>query len=288
MTRTLFSSTVALTAFLTGSLPALADEHGQHRGGFFSEARDRAVERGQHVEQHPVTPAPQAVAVPRATPAAPRVMPPAPQATAAPRVIPPAPQVMATPRVMPTAPRVIPAPAPRVVSAPTPGFDRDRRDWDRRDGDRRDWERRDGDRRDWDRHDWDRDRFGYRPYVFRPRWQISFGIFAGYPVPYTYADPYPVPVYGYAAPASPVVVGPESNVYGGVTLEITPNDGSVYVDGAYAGIVRDFDGSRQAMTLAGGEHQIEIDRPGYEPLVMDVNVQPGQVVPYRGEMQPAQ
>lgn len=122
----------------------------------------------------------------------------------------------------------------------------------------------------------------YRPYVFRPRLHLSFGIWLGYPVPYAYA--YPVPVYGYAAPRESVVVGPGSPVYGGVSLEISPGDAFVYVDGAYAGLVRDFDGSDQPLTLAGGMHHIELRAPGYEPMTMDVTVQPGQVIPYRGDM----
>jgi hypothetical protein len=124
--------------------------------------------------------------------------------------------------------------------------------------------------------------------VFRPRWQISFGIFAGYAVPYTYTYPFPVPVYGYAAPSAPVVVGPGSNLYGGVTLEITPNDATVTVDGAYAGIVQSFDGSQQPLTLAAGMHHIQVDRPGFVPLAMDISVEPGQIVPYRGDLQLAQ
>jgi hypothetical protein len=125
-----------------------------------------------------------------------------------------------------------------------------------------------------------------RPYVFRPRFRVSVGLFAGYPVPYAYAYPYPVPVYGYAAPSAPVVVGPNSLTYGGVSLEITPGDASVYVDGQYAGLVQDFDGTRQTLTVVNGRHHIEINAPGYEPLAFDVDVYPGQIVPLRGDLQP--
>jgi hypothetical protein len=129
-------------------------------------------------------------------------------------------------------------------------------------------------------------RYSYRPYVFRPRFSIGFGIFSGYPVPYSYSYPYPVPVYGYSAPRGPVVIGPGSNVYGGVSLEITPDDGEVWVDGTYAGVVRDFDGTSQPLTLAAGTHRVEVRAQGYEPLSIDIGVQPGQVIPYRGDMRP--
>jgi len=115
----------------------------------------------------------------------------------------------------------------------------------------------------------------YRPYVFRPRFSIGFNIFAGYPVPYTY--PYP---YAYR------VGRPPASYYGGIVLEIEPIDAAVYVDGAYAGVVADFDGSRQPLTLTAGAHRIEVEEQGLAPLVFDVIVQPGQVIPYRGDLRP--
>lgn len=126
------------------------------------------------------------------------------------------------------------------------------------------------------------------PYVYRPHFSIGFGIWAGYPVPYAYAYPYPVPVYGYGAPAAAVTVGPNSTQYGGVALEITPGDASVYVDGGYAGLVRDFDGTKQTLTLGAGHHRIEINAPGFEPMAFEVDTVAGQIVPYRGDLQPIQ
>jgi hypothetical protein len=126
-----------------------------------------------------------------------------------------------------------------------------------------------------------------RPYVFRPRVTVGFGIVAGYPVPYPYAYPYPLPVYGYSAPAAPVVVGPNSTQYGGASLEISPPDASVYVDGGYAGTVGDFDGTRETLTLSTGRHHVEITAPGFQPMTFDVDVVPGRVVPYQGSLQPS-
>ena len=122
----------------------------------------------------------------------------------------------------------------------------------------------------------------YRPYVFRPRYSIGFGIFSGYPVPYTYSYPYPIEVYGYGAPRNEVLITPGSTSYGGVALEITPSDADVFVDGEYAGRVEDFDGTTQPLTLTPGTHRIEVQAPGYEPMSVDVGVQPGQVIPYAG------
>jgi hypothetical protein len=125
----------------------------------------------------------------------------------------------------------------------------------------------------------------YRPYVFRPRFSIGFGIYAGYPVPYSYSYPYPIPVYGYGAPRSEVLITPGTTAYGGVALEITPYDADVFVDGQYAGKVQDFDGTTQPLTLAAGTHRIEIQAPGYQPMTVDVGIQAGQVIPYRGDLQ---
>jgi PEGA domain-containing protein len=125
-----------------------------------------------------------------------------------------------------------------------------------------------------------------RPYVFRPRFSIGFGIYAGFPVPYTYSYSAPIWVYGYRAPRQPVFVTPGSPYYGGVALEMTPYDADVFVDGTYAGRVEDFDGATQPLTLTTGVHEIEVQAQGYEPMRMNVEVQPGQVIPYRGDLRP--
>jgi len=125
----------------------------------------------------------------------------------------------------------------------------------------------------------------FRPYYFRPHFSLGFGIYLGYPVPY-YAYPYPVPVYGYGAPYGEVNVGPNTTAYGGVALQITPSDAAVYVDGNYAGVVADFDGTRQPLTLVPGAHHIEIVQNGFEPWAFDVTVQAGMVVPYQGSLRP--
>ena len=164
-------------------------------------------------------------------------------------------------------------------------------DRDRRDGYASDRNRRDGYSSDRDR------RYGYssrgyyprtyyRPYTFRPHLSIGFGIFAGYPVPYAWTYSSPIYVYGYRAPRAPVYITPGAAIYGGVALEIEPYDADVFVDGNYAGKVEEFDGTSQPMTLVSGTHRVEVQAPGYAPLIFDVTVQPGQVIPYRGELRP--
>jgi len=153
------------------------------------------------------------------------------------------------------------------------------------------------DRRDGERYDRDHRAYGYtprvyaprsyyRPYVFRPRLSIGFGIFAGYPVPYAWRYSDPIYVYGYRAPRAPVYITPGLSYYGGVALEMSPYDADVFVDGTYAGKVAEFDGTTQPLTLVAGTHRIEVQALGYAPLVFDVVVEGGQVIPYRGDLRP--
>ena len=44
--------------------------------------------------------------------------------------------------------------------------------------------------------------------------------------------------------------------------------------------------TRQPLTLAAGRHSIELQAPGYEPVAFDVDVAPGQVIPYQGALPP--
>jgi len=71
-----------------------------------------------------------------------------------------------------------------------------------------------------------------------------------------------------------------------VSFEITPTTAAVYVDGQYVGTVMDFAPTAQPLTLTPGRHQVDIRAPGYETLVFDADVTPGQVTPFQGTLQP--
>ena len=88
----------------------------------------------------------------------------------------------------------------------------------------------------------------YGPYVYNPYWYGPWvGFQWGYPYPYPY-PPYPGP---YLAPDA------------SVKLEVKPNTAEVYVDGYYAGIVDDFDGTFQRLRVPPGEHELELYLDGY-------------------------
>jgi hypothetical protein len=133
----------------------------------------------------------------------------------------------------------------------------------------------------------------YRPYyTFRPRVSLGFGLWVGYPVTYpTYFYPvtsypygtvYPSPNVGYLPPgSSSVAVG----AAGGLSFDITPEDAGVYIDGQYVGVVGDFSPNQPPLGLAPGRHHVEIRAPGFEVIAFDVDILPGQVIPYRGDLQ---
>jgi len=70
---------------------------------------------------------------------------------------------------------------------------------------------------------------------------------------------------------------PSGAAYGGVRIQGAPRDAQVYVDGTYAGVVDDYDGTFQRLEIEPGSHEVEV-RGGPAPLKYDVNVTPGQTV----------
>ena len=119
---------------------------------------------------------------------------------------------------------------------------------------------------------------GYYGYGY-PGFSIGFGF--GYPYAYGYYG-YGYPYYGYGYPYGYGVapygyVAPAYDAYGGVRIQGAPIKAEVYVDGQYAGIVDDFNGTFERLDLVPGAHEIEVRTSG-RPLAYDVNVTPGQTI----------
>jgi hypothetical protein len=119
----------------------------------------------------------------------------------------------------------------------------------------------------------------YAPYyAFRPRVALSFGISIGYPVaypygwydPFAYVGAFPRPVY--------------RSAYGGVSFDLDPIWGSVFVDGQYIGTADQFGPYDAPLTLPVGIHRVDIRANGYRTLSFDISVVSGQVIPYQGRM----
>jgi hypothetical protein len=126
--------------------------------------------------------------------------------------------------------------------------------------------------------------YPYYGYGYRPRLSIAlgfgypyYGYGYGYPYAYgySYGGYYP---YGYGGYGGYGASGYRGDVYGGIRIQGASRGAQVYVDGYYAGIVDDFDGAFQRLSLEEGPHTIELRAPGFPPLTYDVNVQPGQTI----------
>ena len=89
----------------------------------------------------------------------------------------------------------------------------------------------------------------------------------------------PAPAYGYAADPFD-----RTDATGSIRLQVEPETGEVFVDGYYAGIVDEFDGHFQHLDLTPGPHHIEIVAPDYQPLSLDVTIQPHKKIEYRGTL----
>jgi hypothetical protein len=137
---------------------------------------------------------------------------------------------------------------------------------------------------------------------FRPRFDLGFGLFVGYPVaypwdylaPYPYGYPYYVDPYGaplaYDDPddsGTASTPSAEQRNYGGISFDIAPGDAAVFVDGANVGMAQTFSPSSAPLTLAPGPHHVVVEKPGYQSMEFDANVTQGQVIPYKGAMRPA-
>ena len=71
-----------------------------------------------------------------------------------------------------------------------------------------------------------------------------------------------------------------------MSFEITPSTAEVVVDGEYVGTVGDFTPTSQPLGLTAGRHRIEIRAAGYPTMNIQADIVAGQVIPYRGTLQP--
>ena len=127
----------------------------------------------------------------------------------------------------------------------------------------------------------------YRPYYYPYGfWGSAYGFGLGYLYydPFWYGGGYGYPSYGYGGSYS---TGSYSQTYrdtGNLRLKIKPREAQVYVDGYFVGVVDSFDGSFQRLSLDGGGHKVEIKADGYETLLLDVLITPGETVTYKGDL----
>jgi hypothetical protein len=144
----------------------------------------------------------------------------------------------------------------------------------------------------------------YRPYYrsyYRPYYPSRFYFGYGWGYPYAYAGypylysgfygygpgwGYPYGAYGYGPYNGYGYGNGYAEDQGGIRLQMNPKDAEVTVDGYYVGVVDDFDGSSQRLSLEAGPHKIEIVAPGFEPFALEVNILRAQTIRYRGALRP--
>jgi hypothetical protein len=158
--------------------------------------------------------------------------------------------------------------------------------------------------------------YRYPYYAFTPHFSIGVGFSVGYPVAYPYAyagSPYYGAYYGYpyyayppayppyavyppsspppatsypSQPSTSIQARPGSSAVGGLSFDLTPSNAAVFIDGVYVGPVSSFSPTEAPLNLSTGKHHVEVRAQGYESMSFDADVTSGQVVPYRGSLQP--
>lgn len=88
------------------------------------------------------------------------------------------------------------------------------------------------------------------------------------------------PPYGPYGPYRRYNIAPDSSV----RLEVKPRQAEVFVDGYYAGIVDDFDGTFQRLHLPPGEHEITLYLEGYRSVQRHVYLTPDNTFKIRLDM----
>jgi hypothetical protein len=137
-----------------------------------------------------------------------------------------------------------------------------------------------------------RPRVTNRYYSTIPRYNYTYGYGGlgwGYYDPFWWGPDLRAGYYGgsiYGGPGYGGSIYNYSYDFGRLRLDVEPRDAEVYIDGDYVGLVDDFDGRLQGITLETGGYSIEIVAPGLEPLAFDVRITPGRTTTYRGTLLP--
>ena len=125
----------------------------------------------------------------------------------------------------------------------------------------------------------------FYPYYAYPPFAFSVGFGWGYPY-YGYGY-YGYPGYGYGYPGAYPYFGPGFyDPSSSVRLQVMPREAEVYVDGFFAGMVDNFDGTFQRLRVAPGDHEIQVFLPGHRTFSQKVYLQPGVSFTVRHTMEP--
>ena len=76
-----------------------------------------------------------------------------------------------------------------------------------------------------------------------------------------------------------------SDADGVLRLDVKPWKTDVFIDGDRAGSVDQFQGVFHKLRLEAGVHRVELRAAGYETVVVNVRIQPGETITYRGTLE---
>jgi hypothetical protein len=77
---------------------------------------------------------------------------------------------------------------------------------------------------------------------------------------------------------------PLQSAHGNLQLEVGPDNPQVYVDGFYAGSVRDASQLPAGLNLTAGWHRLEFRAPGYETAAANVTIEANRTISYKNEL----
>jgi hypothetical protein len=126
--------------------------------------------------------------------------------------------------------------------------------------------------------------YGGYPYWGWYGWGYGWGGWGGWWGPGWYGSMW-WPGWGWWGPAGPYYAVPYG-VTSDARLLVKPRDTEVYVDGALAGIVDNYDGVFQSLRLAPGTHEITLYLDGHRRYSQNVYVAPGSTLKVRHTMEP--
>ena len=126
---------------------------------------------------------------------------------------------------------------------------------------------------------------GHGHYGYGHGWHGSVSLYYGpYFSPFWWPSPYGYPGwyggwyggygygYGYGYPVS------------SVRIEVAQRDAKVFVDGYFAGVVDDYDGTFQRLRVQPGRHDIQLWLEGYRSIKQSVYLSPDSTYKIKGEM----
>jgi hypothetical protein len=115
-------------------------------------------------------------------------------------------------------------------------------------------------------------------------WLYAYDGLYGLPFYGTF-DPFAVD-FGYIGPTVWTTTTPTAKTDKGVLrLNVKPYDAEVYIDGALVGKASQFEGVFHKLRLEEGVHRLELRASGYQSLTVNVRIDAGESMTYRGSLE---